>query len=538
MSSATSAATSTGSPRPELPAADTPARLTQALSWAAAAGIGSAILIMIVASAVQYSPAVPPPPWSSGLPLLEIAGHLPVAATYAALWAAVILGGGGVIAGLAAVARGARFPAGLLRGAALVTIAVLAVLPPAGSTDSLSYATFGRIAADGHNPYVMTPYQLDRTGDPVGRLAVLIWGHRGSVYGPLATWEERAAATLGGASATQIVFWLKLWNAIVFLGVALGLDRMLRADPARRARAHLLWSVNPLVLWGVVAAGHLQGMATAASFFGLAMLRRRTRTDSGLAARAGLGGTAPPDPPGRPGLLSALAAGVLVGVAADLLLYYLILGLALAWALRRSPAALIAAVAGMGAVVAVPYLSLGSPSLHVFLTRGGKASADNFYQLFSKSFQHALPMSAELVVVLACAVLAGVLLARLPDAAGDLPAIQPALAIGVAWLFLWYYQLPWYDTMIIALLALYPASRLDHVVIVQLAAGSLAMMPGGNPFQPPLGWLRTFSHAILFSWAPLVLLAAVVAVVLLCVSQAWNVGPRLPGRSPGAPALG
>ena len=529
-----SAATSTGSPRPELSAADAPGRLTPALSWAAAAGIGSAILIMIAASAVRYSPAVPPPPWSSGLPLLYIAGHLPVAATYAALWAAVALGGGGVIAGLAAVARGARFPAGLLLGAALVTVAVLAVLPPAGSTDSLSYATFGRIAAEGHNPYVMTPYQLDRAGDPVGRLAVLIWGHRGSVYGPLATWEERAAAALGGASAARIVFWLKLWNAIVFLGVVFGLDRMLRSDPARRARAHLLWSVNPLVLWGVVAAGHLQGMATAASFFGLAMLRRRRAQT----ACTGLGGTTPPDPPGRPGLLTALAAGVLVGVAADLLLYYLILGLALVWALRRSPAALIAAVAGMGAAAGVPYLSLGSPSLHALLTRGGKTSADNFYQLFSKSFQHALPLSAELLVVLACAVLAAALLARLPDAAADLPAIQPALAVGVAWLFLWYYQLPWYDTMIIALLALYPASRLDYVVIVQLAAGSFAMMPGGNPFEPPLGWLRTFSHAIWFAWAPLVLLAAVAAVVLLCVSRAWNVGPRMAGRFPDALAPG
>jgi hypothetical protein len=38
----------------------------------------------------------------------------------------------------------------------------------------------------------------------------------------------------------------------VFLGVAYGLDRMLRSDPARRVRAHLLWTVNPLLLWGVV----------------------------------------------------------------------------------------------------------------------------------------------------------------------------------------------------------------------------------------------------------------------------------------------
>jgi hypothetical protein len=540
VSSATSAAAAgTGSPRREGNAADAPARLTRGLGWAAAIGIGGAILIMIVASAVRYSPAIPPPPWSSGLPLLDLNGHLPVTATYAALWVAVVLGGGGVIAGLAAVARGARFPAGLLLGAALVTVAVLAVLPPAGSTDSLSYATFGRIATVGHNPYVMTPYQLDRTGDPIGRLAVLIWGHRGSVYGPLATWEERAAAELGGTSAAAIVFWLKLWNAIVFLGLVFGLDRMVRRDPARRARAHLLWSLNPLVLWGVVASGHLQGMATAASFFGLAMLRaRRAQPDPGQ-----------PDPgptdqgqadPARsaPALLSALAAGVLIGVAADLLLYYLILGLALAWALRRSPAALVTAVAAMGAVVVVPYLSLGSPSLHAFITRGGKTSADNFYQLFSKSFQHALPLSAELAVAAACAVLAAALLARLPDAVPDLPAIQPALAIGVAWLFLWYYQLPWYDTMIIALLALYPASRLDYVVIVQLTAGSFAMMPGGNPFEPPLGWLRTFSHAIWFAWAPLVLLAAVAGVVVLCVSRAWNVGPRLADRSPGALTLG
>jgi hypothetical protein len=305
--------------------------------------------------------------------------------------------------------------------------------------------------------------------------------------------------------------------------VVFGLDRMLRSDPARRARAHLLWSVNPLVLWGVVASGHLQGMATAASFLGLAMLRPRR-------ARAG------PEP--GPGLLSALAAGALIGVAADLLLYYLILGLALAWALRRSPGVLTAAVASMAAVVAVPYLSLGSPSLHALVTRGGKASADNFYQLFSSSFRRELPPGAELVVILACAVLAAALLARLPDAVPDLPAIQPALAIGAAWLFLWYYQLPWYDTMIIALLALYPASRLDYVVMVQLAAGSFAMMPGGDPFEPPLGWLRTSSHAIWFAWAPLVLLAAVVAVVLLCVSRAWNVGPRLAGRYPGALAPG
>ncbi len=518
MSSATAAATGTGSPRPEQPPGPAPARPARVLTWAAAIGIGSSLLIMIVASVVRHSPGVPPPPWSSGPPLLEIPGRLPVAATYAALWAAVVLGGGGVIAGLVALRRGARFPPRLLITAALVAVAVFAVLPPAGSTDALSYATFGRIAVLGHNPYVMTPDQLRQTGDPIGKLAILLWKHRGSVYGPLATAEERAAAELGGASAQQIVFWLKLWNAIIFAGVAIGLDRMLRSDPARRARAHLLWSLNPLVLWGIVASGHLQGMATAASFFGLAMLRSRR---------------APGQPEASgPGLLPALAAGILVGVAADLLLYYLILGLALAWALRRSAAALLTAVAAMSVVVGVPYLSLGSPSLHALVRRGGSASSDNFYQLFSTSLRNHLPHSLSLLVVLACAVLAVALLRRLPDAVPEFPAVQPALAVGVAWLFLWYYQLPWYDVLVIALLALYPASRLDYVVMVQLAASQFAQMPGANPFEPPLGWLRTFSHEIWFTATPVVLLAAVVAAVLLCVSGAWDIGPPL---SLGAP---
>ena len=522
MTSAPSTATGTGSPPPEQPAPSKPDRLTRALVWVSAIGIGSSILIMVVASAVKHSPAVPPPPWSSGLPLLEIAGRLPVAATYAALWLAVILGAAGVVAGLAALARGARFPARLLITAALVMTAVFAVLPPAGSTDSLSYATFGRIEAIGHNPYVMTPNQLHRTGDPIGKLSILLWRGRGSVYGPLATMEERAAAELGGTSATQIVFWLKLWNAIVFAGVVLALDRMLRSDPSRRARAHLLWSLNPLVLWGIVASGHLQGMATAASFFGLAMLRRRRRTAA--------------NPASEPGLLPALAAGLLVGVAADLLLYYLMLGLALVWALRRSATALIAALAGMGVVVILPYLSLGSPSLHALLNRGDKASADNFYQLFAKSLQNHLPHSLALLVVLACAAFALLLLWRLPDAVPELPAIQPALAVGVAWLFLWYYQLPWYDALIIALLALYPPSRLDYVVMVQLTAGAFAQMPGGSPFEPPVGWLRTFSHQVWFDWAPVVLIGSAVAVLVLCVSGAWNVRPRA-GMSPELPAL-
>ena len=84
-----------------------------------------------------------------------------------------------------------------------------------------------------------------------------------SVYGPVATAEEWAAAELGGTSMARITFWLKLWNSIAFGVVVLLLDRTLRSDPARRLRAHLLWTVNPLLLWEIVASGHIDGLAAA-----------------------------------------------------------------------------------------------------------------------------------------------------------------------------------------------------------------------------------------------------------------------------------
>ncbi len=512
VSSAANTASGTGTPRLARPGATGPSlsTVTRALTWASGIGIGSSILIMIVASAARHSAAVPLMPWAPGFPPLEIRGHLPARAVYLGLWAAAFLGGGGVIAGLAAMARGARFPGRLLLAAAFVTVAAFTVLPPAGSTDTLSYASYGRIAVIGHNPYLMTPNQLRLTGDPIGQLSNQVWKHQGSLYGPLATIEQKAAAELGGTSAARIVFWLKLWNAIVFCAIALGLDRMLRSDPARRARAHLLWSLNPLLLWSLIAGGHLDVLAAGASILGLTLVRSR-----------------PQDPARQdepPGLLTALAAGALIGVAADFMLTYLLLGVALLWALRRWGVALCAAVTGMVVTVVPAYLPVGSPLIRALLERRGKATADNLYHLFP-TMQGRVPPAADVAIVLAFLALAALLLWRLPDAAPRLPAIQPALAFGLAWLFLWYYQLPWYDTMVLGLLVLYPASRLDYVVIWQFTAGTFALLPGGSSLPPPHGLLTVLTHDAKNFITPLMLIAAVVALVLLCLTRDWNIQP-------------
>jgi hypothetical protein len=481
-----------------------PDRFARFLAWSAVAGIVSATLIMIAASVIRNSwehpfivvPAVGPP-W-----VLHVPWSLPVVSW--AMWAAALLGGGGLAAGLAAMSRGIRPPVRLLLATGLVAVAAFTVLPPAGSTDALDYAAYGRMVVLGDSPYVMTPEQLRRMGDPVGRAVPHEWRRRVAVYGPLATAEQWAAAELGGTSAARIDFWLKLWTALAFGAVALALDRLLRSDPAQRARAHLLWTANPLLLWVLVAAGHVDVLAAAAGFLGLVVMR---------------GG----GPAGQPGALRGLAAGLLVGAAADIKITYLMFGVGLAWAARRSLSAWLGAGAGAALVLLPTYAWFGPPAAKALLQRDSAASVDNYYQLFVGSHNKEFPHQLLLAGVLLAAV-ALLLLWRLPDGVPDLPAIRPALAVGLAWLFIWPYQLPWYDAMVFCLLALYPASRLDWLIVARLTAATFALMPGNAGF-PPEHLLAMITSDSLFWWTPAVLLAAAVALVWLCLSQRWKMGP-------------
>jgi hypothetical protein len=181
--------------------------------------------------------------------------HLRPATVDVALWAAEIAGVLGVLAGLLAAARGARPPMRLILIAALAAVTALTLLPPAGSTDALDYATYGRLLVLGHNPYIATPSLLRDMHNSFAQSVPREWDSQVSLYGPFATLEQLIAAKLGGISAARIVFWLKLWNSAAFAAVAIVLDRLLRASPAQRLRAHLLWTLNPLLLWDLIAAG-------------------------------------------------------------------------------------------------------------------------------------------------------------------------------------------------------------------------------------------------------------------------------------------
>jgi hypothetical protein len=503
-----------GITKPEQAGTALPARHEpHGLIWLAGAGIGAAILIMVAVSLIRGGWMRPPlampasgPPWE--LPVRHASADV---VTYV-LWFAAVSGLGGVLAGLVAVRRGARLSARLLLVAGLITVAVLTVLPPAGSTDPLDYATYGRLLALGHSPYVYTPHYLRHLHSAFARSIPVIWSHYVSVYGPLATMEQFLAAKLGGSSPAVIVFWLKLWNSAAFALVAVAIHRVLRADPAQRLRGHLLWTLNPLLLWDLVEGGHLDVLAAAAGLFGLLVLGKQSEAE-------------------RPALARVLAAGLLLGVAADLKINYALFGLGAAWALRRSPAALATAGAAALAVLVPSYAWFGMPAVKALLGRRNQASADNFYRIILPT-HHFLGFIAAVLVV-AMAVLT---LRRLPPGDPARPTIRPTVALAAAWLFLWPYQLPWYDAMIICVLVLYPATRLDWLVLARLTAGTIANMPG-DPLLPRGHVLKLLDHFAVHVAAPLVILGAAVGLVALCWSGRWN-PPDPDGPPPAAPDAG
>jgi len=501
----------TAAPQAGLPSRPaTPALRSGFLGWIAAAAVTISVLLMIAVSVAGPSAVIPVIPRTWPDPPLWLALHPSQVTVTVAIYTAIILGGAGVGLGLVAVRRGARPNLRLLGTAAAIAITVLALLPPAGSTDSLSYAAYGRIAALGHNPYVMTPQQLRATGDPIGQQTTRNWQSDPSLYGPVAIAADWTAAKLGGTNISYVIFWLKLLFALCFGAVALALDRLLRGDPAARARAHLLWTVNPLMLWAVVAGAHADGLAACLGIFGLLV----ARTSS---------------PGGRVGPGRALAAGLLVGAAIAVKSPLAPLALALAWSLRHSVKDLAAAAAG-GIVALVPgYLIAGPHALSDLAVRSANlVTFDSFWRLFYPPFGYeSMPAGLELLAALGCVVVAGLLAWRLPPGPPHLPAVRPALVLMLAWLLVWPLQRPWYDAIAFCLLAVYPATRLDWLALIRAIPAAMAVATGAAARHPP--GLTPVISFVGNDLSPYVRLGTVIAAVLLCLLGAWELRRPRPG---------
>ena len=227
------------------------------------------------------------------------------------------------------------------------------------------------------------------------------------------------------------------------------------------------------------------------------------------------------------------AAAALVGVAADVKITFGLYILGILWALRRWPAGLATAVGSVLAVLALPYLWFGRPALSV-LANHRDATNDTLYRLFAPALLHPTPAEIGLVIAPVLVITAVAVLVRLPDGCPARPAIHPAFAVSLAWMLAWPYQRPWYDAMVLALFALYPATRLDWPVLLQLALTTVFYLPGvPGPFP---AWARSVHTAEVMWLMPAVRLAALLAVLALCITGAWQArrpsGAALPSVAP------
>ncbi|NBE91924.1 DUF2029 domain-containing protein [Nonomuraea sp. KC401] len=428
--------------------------------------------------------------------------------------AALVLGGLGLLLALPLACRLPAARPDLVRSVVLMgcmAAGLLAFLPPSGSGDHLNYAVYGRMVTLGIDPYAHGA--ADLPGDPIAGAVEEPWREEPSVYGPVATALQAVASWVGGDSLRLTIFVLALLNAAAFIVTGLLIDRFTRHDPARRLRAALLWTANPLLLYQLVAGMHVDTLAIACMV--AALLARERPAGSGI----------------------LLGLGVAIKVNAGLV------ALGPAWELRRRPARL-AVMAGCAlAVVLAGYAIVGTAAIEP-VTRTSKAiSHASFWKLAQGWLQSVVGTGSayrgEIQVgsLLVLALIAWFLF-RLTSGASPLPSPAPepgsgtvpgapvvAMVLVVAYVFATPYVLPWYDGLALGLLALVGASALDGFVVAHLLVLSLAYLPARVEGQPQdLEWLRTVLRPQL-AWA---LLALTVALLV----WAW----RAAGRAHTPPA--
>lgn len=476
-----------------------PAREGAAIRVARASGLAGLLLIaasvILLAVTMALGPSAAVPAVGPGGPMWSLAARPSAAAVITLERIGLLIGAIGTAIGLVAVRRGWRPAVRVLLGLGIGAATLYVFLPPAGSIDVLNYAIYGRIANLGHNPYLMRPSQLYGSGDPVGKFAPLNWRTLPTIYGPVATALQWAAAKLGGASMARIVFWIRLGNAIAYLATAAGLLRLAGPDRARQARTCLLWTVNPLMLFWLVASGHVDVLLALLVVAGMITVRR-----SGPAAGA--------------------LTGAIAGAAAAIKTPFLLVAAGLAWAARRSPRTVATGFAAAAAVLGACWLLPGVLNTSV-LSRRLSVSAGFIYPV--PALIATRPVLFGGAVLLATLALAALLVWRLPAGHRALPAARPVVALTLAWLAVFPVQAPWYDALIFPPLALMPWSRLDFLVIIRCLLLSEMLLPGVLPNSGSVSIaIARFSH---------IGLALVLGfLILVCVCRAWGEPPALPGN--------
>jgi len=381
--------------------------------------------------------------------------HEPVIAS-AALYTGDILACLGLAGMLWAHSQGWRPNPRHLLLASIGIVAIMVCLTPVGSSDTASYAVYGRIAALGKNPYLITPLGLH---DPSYLAAVgSIWRTQVSVYGPVATAIQAFAASIGGASVVNTIWVLMILNGIAFIGIGVLLYKT-SDDPVR---ATLFWTANPVIIQQMVGGGHLDTFVAAAAIAAILVARRVS------------------------GIRGDVLVGLLIGLGCGVKANAVLIAVGLAWPLLRRHEWLrltrIAAVAL--AVVAVEYSFYGLNALKP-LVGGLKLVTLPSPWWFVQEAGTGLGISKgamgtviSLLWPIAMIVVAWLIYQRI---SADQPReVVAPFALTFAWVLVAPWVFPWYTAIAWVALAVVPRNRMTRWLAIVTVVLALWHSSGGQ----------------------------------------------------------
>jgi Glycosyltransferase family 87 len=359
-------------------------------------------------------------------------------------------------------------------------VAVMVSLTPVGSSDTASYAMYGRIASQGGDPYTVTPSQwvfgLHHLADRgyFNNVGVL-WHNQPSVYGPIATAIQSFAAWIGGANAGHTIWVLMILNGLVFIGIGVLLLKT-SDDPVR---ATLFWVANAVLIQQLVSGGHLDTFVAAAGICAIQVARRVS------------------------GKWGDVLIGVLIGVACGVKITAVLIALGLAWPLlmRREwmRTARIAAVALLTVALEYSYYGLSAlkPLLHGsqwvqlpspwwFVQEIGEGLGLAHTVRAGQTVQVVGP-AVDLITVLwpiAMIVVAWIIYQRISS---DQPReIVAPFALSFAWILVAPWQMAWYAAIAWVTLTQVPRNRMTRWLAIVTVFLAIWHSSGGQPIPGQL----------------------------------------------------
>jgi len=342
-------------------------------------------------------------------------------------------------------------------------VAVMVSFTPVGSSDTASYAAYGRIASQGGNPYIISPHAW---GD-VAYTHVIgsAWKNTPSVYGPVATMIQSFAAWIGGPHVAITIWILMILNGAVFIGVGVLLLKT-SDDPVR---ATLFWVANPVLIQQLVSGGHLDTFVAATAICAIQVARRVS------------------------GRWGDVLVGVLIGLACGIKITALLVALGLAWPLlrrhewmRTTRIAVVALV-----TVALEYSFYGFDSLKPLLSASKLVALPSpwrLLQMVAEALGAHLSTTATVISFLWPIALIGVAWLIYRRISSDQPReVVAPFALTFAWILVAPWVFPWYTAMAWVTLTQVPRNRMTRWLAIVTVL--LALWRSGGGQGTPV-WLR------------------------------------------------